>query len=218
MKRFLTLFFVLIVCAAPAVQIETGDSGQKVSANNPLPVTVAGGMTVTIGSATFTFSPVFSDAGGSGTLALVDGSRRSIVNLGSDTIGLISALQAILAGVASTAVNTNVTVSTFSASVPAGSETIGLFWDAPLATPTITTVNAATTATVTNAAKRAYIIIQNQGATETVYVYPGATATPGESIAVYAGSSITRPWGSDVQVSYAASTTTQIVIDQEVRP
>lgn len=113
-----------------------------------------------------------------------------------------------------------ITVSpgTYTPALEAGSETIGLFWDAPLATPTITTTNAATTATVTNAAKRAYIIIQNQGATETVYVYTGATATPGESIAVYAGGSITRPWGSDVQVSYAASTTTQIVIDQEVRP
>lgn len=210
MKKLIVLVVLFVALAATAGaypqkpvlgwdQTEWGWSDSEgvsrpvaVDASGTVQVSIVGGVTITIGSTTFTFSPVFSDSLGSGTLGLTDSGRRIVVNIGSETIGLLTALTSLYDAI--------------------GSSTAGL------ATPTITTVNAAATAFVTNTANRAYIIIQNQGATETVYVYPGATATPGQGIAVYAGGSILRAWDSDVQVSYAATTTTQIVIDQEVRP
>lgn len=204
MKRLLVVLLALGACASYAAGVPSpstpklmvDDNGNTLNDTYPVPVKM-----ISTGSAAIPVNATLS----------------------TDSINLINTIASITARLLSgvnVATMPAITVppGTYTPALEAGSETIGLFWDSPLATPTITTVESGTTATITNAAKRAYIIIQNQGATETVYVYAGATATPGESIAVYAGGSITRPWGSDVQVSYAASTTTQIVIDQEVRP
>ena len=64
-----------------------------------LPVKLEGAVSITIGSSTFTASPVFSDANGSTTLALVDSSRRIVINIGSDTIGLLNFVASVTAAV-----------------------------------------------------------------------------------------------------------------------
>jgi hypothetical protein len=73
--------------ATPRLMI--GADGKLISATNPLPVDVAGGISVTIGSSTFTASPVYADDAGTSTLGLTDSERRVVVNIGSETIGLV---------------------------------------------------------------------------------------------------------------------------------
>lgn len=51
--------------------------------------------TVTIGSISVTTQPVFADGTGTTNLGLIDQSRRLIVNLGSETIGLLNYLASI---------------------------------------------------------------------------------------------------------------------------
>ena len=64
-----------------------------------LPVVVTGGVSITVGSTTFTPSPVFADAGGSGSLALIDSARRSVITIGSDTVGIVPAIASVAAAV-----------------------------------------------------------------------------------------------------------------------
>ncbi len=64
-----------------------------------LPVALEGAVSVTVGSATFTAMPIYSNSAGSATLGLVDLNRRVIVNIGSDTSGLLEAIASITAGV-----------------------------------------------------------------------------------------------------------------------
>lgn len=112
-----------------------------------------------------------------------------------------------------------VSISTITAELAPGSNTIGLFWDAPLATPTITdAISVSTPSVFTAAADRSYVVIQNKHATESCYVVPGITATPGYGIEVFGGSSITRAWDSDVTFSVVSTNSVPICIDEEVRP
>jgi hypothetical protein len=133
--------------------------------------------------------------------AIMTSSGTLTVGLASETIGLKTAIQ-------DTGSQT-VLLKATAASITSG-----------LATPTIQTVSLAGLAsgTVVNISNRAFIVIQSKTATETIYVYPGLTATPGLGMALFPGSSIKRPWGSSVAVSYAASTAFTLVTDQEVLP
>jgi hypothetical protein len=89
----------------------------------------------------------------------------------------------------------------------------------PNGIPTITDGTADTVpVAVAPIANRAYVCIQNHAATESVWIYPAALATPGMGLQVYAGSQITRAWGSGVTFSYVASTPCFITIDEEVLP
>jgi len=63
-----------------------------------LPVALEGAVSVTVGSATFTAMPIYSNSAGSAALGLVDLDRRVIVNIGSDTSGLLEAIASITAG------------------------------------------------------------------------------------------------------------------------
>lgn len=101
MKKFLVLFLMLVSAQAFAGFIETGANGQAVSDGNPLAVKVIGGVPVALGSSTINADPVWADAGGSGTLGLVDASRRPVVVQGPYT----------------TVLSTNTTSTTVSAQV-----------------------------------------------------------------------------------------------------
>ena len=111
MKKLLCgLFLVLMLSAGvvsaypkwPEIPSPTGsswvwDDTNKVwrpTSGSPLGV-INSGVSVTIGSTTYVISPVFSDESGSSTLGLVDADRRLVVNLGSETIGLLTELVAI---------------------------------------------------------------------------------------------------------------------------
>jgi hypothetical protein len=114
---------------------------------------------------------------------------------------------------------TSIVVSSHTVSLPAGSNTIGLFWDAALATPTFTEVScSATPTTISPASKRAYVVIQNKHATESAYVYPGLIATPGWGIEIKAGGSVTRAWDSSTYFSVVSTNTVPIVCEQGVTP
>ena len=88
-------------------------------------VSVASGMQVTIGSASFTTAPPFANASGATGNALIDSSNRLMVNVGSDSINLLGyiasvtkALQATPTfNIASGAFSGTVTVSTGSVSL-----------------------------------------------------------------------------------------------------
>jgi len=113
MRRNLLLTLFVLACAAsaqasdPVGWVDTfslffrGASAEPVAvdAANPLPVSVTGGISITVGSTTFTASPVFADAGGSGTVGLVDADRRLEINISSDTIGLVTAVDAVTSAV-----------------------------------------------------------------------------------------------------------------------
>lgn len=88
-----------------------------------------------------------------------------------------------------------------------------------LATPTVADVTStATSASVTAAVGRVWISIQNKAATESAFVYPGETATPGYGIEVHAGTTLSRAWGPTVAVSYVSTGSVPLLIDQEVTP
>jgi hypothetical protein len=84
-----------------------------------LPVAIEGAVSVTVGSATFTAMPIYSNSAGSATLGLVDAERRLVVNLGSDTIGLVTELLAIEAEIASSSASSTVDLQTLQASLSA---------------------------------------------------------------------------------------------------
>lgn len=84
-----------------------------------LPVALEGAVSVTVGSATFTAMPIYSNSAGSATLGLVDAERRLVVNLGSDTIGLVTELLAIEAEIASSSASSTVDLQTLQASLSA---------------------------------------------------------------------------------------------------
>jgi len=246
-------------------------------------IKLGGNVTITIGSSTFTASPIFSDASGSTTLALVDANRRIVVNIGSDTMGLLNEIASVTAEISNSSATSTADLTALQASLSAkiteaiaqqatetidilaaqastttqvgelkvqqasetldiiaaqasgtlatnnyaaqdatqtsevlaaiGSNTVGL------ATPTITNVDStATSATVSNIANRLFLVVQNNAATESAFVDVGLVATPGFGIEIFAGSSILRPWSSDVAVSYASTGTVPLTIDQEVQP
>lgn len=95
MKRFFILFLGLCFVCLPLsaqqdVRLTTYD-GALVRSTNPLPVDAS----VTIGSITVSVFPVYADETGNPATATVDADNRVWVNLASDTIGLISAVEAL---------------------------------------------------------------------------------------------------------------------------
>ncbi len=88
-----------------------------------------------------------------------------------------------------------------------------------LGVPTVEDVTStATSASVTAAVGRVWISIQNKAATESAFIYPGETATPGYGIEVHAGTTLSRAWGPTVPVSYVSTGSVPLLIDQEVTP
>ena len=87
-------------------------------------------------------------------------------------------------------------------------------------TPTVTnaTLVAATSTSITAVASRSYIVIQNLDASDSVYVYPGATATISQGLEILPSSSIARPWGSAVPVAVISSAAARLAIEQGVLP
>lgn len=88
-----------------------------------------------------------------------------------------------------------------------------------LGAPTVEDVTStSTSASVTAAVGRVWISLQNKAATESAFVYPGETATPGYGIEVHAGTTLSRAWGPTVPVSYVSTGSVPLLIDQEVTP
>jgi len=101
MKKYLLPLVLLLVALAQcsfgqgSVEIIVQDPAtgytKPVSSANPLPVDAE----VNIGSITVDVFPVFADGAGSPATATVDASNRAIVNIGSETIGMITAIDAV---------------------------------------------------------------------------------------------------------------------------
>ena len=92
-------------------------------------------------------------------------------------------------------------------------------YDIPLATSTVTNILCVSTPSViTPVASRAYVLFQNQAATESAYMYPGLQATPGLGIEIQAGDSVLRPWGSSVKCSVTSTDSLNLVVEQGVMP
>jgi len=95
----LVLGLLLIIAPAfgqtpdPSHPMPTDASGNPFSSSNPLPVDVSGG--INIGSVTVDAFPVFADGAGNPATVTADASHRALVNLGSESIGLIAAINAI---------------------------------------------------------------------------------------------------------------------------
>lgn len=106
-KLFLTMCFISACLAVfgqgipspstPRIMIDS--DGTLMDALNPLPVDAA----VSIGSVTVSVFPVFADSSGNPATATVDLTNRSIVNIGSETIGLVGAVNAVATEVSSPA-------------------------------------------------------------------------------------------------------------------
>lgn len=98
-RYILAVIFALIIAPAfgqtpdPSHPMPTDASGNPFSSSNPLPVDVSGG--INIGSVTVDAFPVFADGSGNPATVIADASHRALVNLGSESIGLIAALAAI---------------------------------------------------------------------------------------------------------------------------
>jgi len=94
--------FVLLFSSAPAfaqrpVQSPSQpkimlDDGTLVGHGNPMPVDAE----VSIGSITVDVFPVYADENGNPATATVDINNRAIVNIGSESIGLIDAVKAVV--------------------------------------------------------------------------------------------------------------------------
>jgi len=98
-RLIFAVIFALIIAPAfgqtpdPSHPMPTDASGNPFSSSNPLPVDVSGG--INIGSVTVDAFPVFADGAGNPATVTADASHRALVNLGSESIGLISAINAI---------------------------------------------------------------------------------------------------------------------------
>lgn len=115
MKRLLTLILVLISTAsfawpiAKQIEVRPGSvlGWDNASATwrpvriDPLTGDLGVDAEVNIGSITVDASPVYADSLGNVATATVDASNRAVVNIGSETIGLIAAINAIVTACAS---------------------------------------------------------------------------------------------------------------------
>ena len=100
-----------------------------------------------------------------------------------------------------------------------GMATSAMLLDTPLATPTITPMICwATPQVLTGPASRAYLLVQNQAATESCYMMTGTTATPGLGIEIQAGDSVLRPWGTSVKCAVVSTDSINIVVEHGVMP
>ena len=92
MKKFILLIALVLVASPAFCQVveflDINGVPRPVSEGWPMPTKIGSGTTITIGSATFSASPVFADSAGSATLALTDPFRRSMVNIASDAVGI----------------------------------------------------------------------------------------------------------------------------------
>ena len=70
----------------------------------------------------------------------------------------------------------------------------------------------------TGPASRAYLLVQNQAATESCYMMTGTTATPGLGIEIQAGDSVLRPWGTSVKCAVVSTDSINIVVEHGVMP
>ena len=104
MYKFLSVFFlfVLLFSSVPAsaqrpVQSPSQpkimlDDGTLVGHGNPMPVDAD----ASIGSITVDVFPVYADDNGNPATATVDINHRAIINIGSDSIGLVDAVKGIV--------------------------------------------------------------------------------------------------------------------------
>jgi hypothetical protein len=105
-RYILAVIFALIIAPAfgqtpdPSHPMPTDASGNAFSSSNPVPAEIVGG--INIGSVTVDAFPVFADGAGNPATVTADASHRALVNLGSESIGLISAINAISGGSADT--------------------------------------------------------------------------------------------------------------------
>ena len=98
MKKLLIVLFVMVCCAGAAYAAVPSPStpmiqlpdGSIVSSSNPLPTTSVGG------------SAAYKDEAGAAASGELDSDSRVKVNVGSETIGLVDAIDAITAAVNST--------------------------------------------------------------------------------------------------------------------
>jgi hypothetical protein len=124
MKKFLPLVLFLIALAQcvsgqGSVQIIVQDDNtgftKPVSAANPLPVNAE----VNIGSVTVDVFPVFADAAGDPATATVDINNRAVVNIGSDSIGLIDAVDLVTAEITAAAATNTADMASLSGDIGA---------------------------------------------------------------------------------------------------
>lgn len=175
--------------------------------------------------AVFAASEIMVDASGTPRMVSAKNPLPTVASgttttlIGSETIGLMTRLAAILSSLASDSYGLKIhDLGTATLPIQPGSSTIGLFWDAPLATPTVADFNSTSAPTVISpVAKQAGIILQNKAATESCYFEVGTVATPGYGTEIFAGGSIYRPYG-DVTIAVVSTGTVPVHREQGVRP
>lgn len=96
MRRLIIAIMVLVASTSyaqaprswPTYMDENGDM-KNVSASSPMPVDAD----VSIGSVSVDVFPVFADSTGNPATATIDANNRAVVNIGSETIGLVNAVK-----------------------------------------------------------------------------------------------------------------------------
>jgi hypothetical protein len=160
MKRLLTLILVLISTAsfawpiAKQIEVRPGSvlGWDNASATwrpvriDPLTGDLGVDAEVSIGSITVDAFPVYADSLGNVATAAVDADNRAVVNLGSETIGLIDAIDAI--PTANYMDVENVSSVTTEIAVMSGRKTVSLFNQSPTETVWVSLDNDAASATV----------------------------------------------------------------------
>lgn len=169
-----------------------------------LPVKLEGAVSITIGSSTFTASPVFSDANGSTTLALVDSSRRIVINIGSDTIGLLNKIASVTAEISASSATSTADLTALQASLSA--KLTELMAQQATETINILAAQASTTARVAE--------LKAQQATETLDV-TASIASVTTAIQALSGSSAT-PTVILATITYSISSYTNFVLTPNV--
>jgi hypothetical protein len=129
MKKALLIFLMVLVCF-PAMAFITfeADDGREVPVSNAYPMPVAATFTLNVGTLTLSLaaSPVYANASGTAAASSpLDVALRVQVNIGSETINLISNIQALQNKLATDTWGLKVSITSFTTQLPAGTNAIG---------------------------------------------------------------------------------------------
>lgn len=274
-KKWLLMVFLLIASVSLAtwpeakrMEVRPGSTlGWDNASSTWRPFAVdpdTGAMEVNTGISSITVDafPVYADSTGDPATATVDNSNRAVVNIGSETIGLVSSINLTTAELSNAHASATGNATTTMAVMPYLTDNSGFQrWFTAIvlgdnvngnntavvapwlfdganwyrarsvassgvhltaevsSVPIINNYTASSTGSLTPVTKQSYIIIQNNNATDiNVWVDVDGSAAANDGICIRQGSSITRNWGADVTVTWYASETVSIAVEQGVLP
>ena len=152
MKKLIFGLVVLMVMAVPCFAdylTFEADDGRAVPVSNAYPLPIVSTQTISVGTLTINV-PVYSNPAGTAVASSpLDTLGRVIVNIGSESIGLLTLLKSISSAIGSDTLGLKVSMATFTTPLPSGVNAIGFIGANAISTfSTAITLSVGTSAAV----------------------------------------------------------------------